>query len=332
MRERVEASSQTWEPFPPALSKSLTHLSSTFHLLTQPSNQPTSNSINLSQAIIISSSSQLRQWLVLAFTPAPAPAPPAVAVAVVTVTIVSGSPTTTSNSNNINSRTNHNNNQATAAAAASKADFLHRGRNKKQARMLPTSQQNASLLRRKPQLPQPFPPQHHPSSLLHSTAGTTTPPPLPDLVYTDTDIDTDDTLTMAGCDEPCDNCSTGSSGGCAAATSEKPGTNRLIDIEDYEAELTKLRARAKELEEAMAKARIDGATTNKATTSKPKLRSTDWFNRKTDLGMTALYIERYLNMGFTREELMSGKPIIGIAQSGSDIAPVSFFLTSKRRK
>lgn len=55
----------------------------------------------------------------------------------------------------------------------------------------------------------------------------------------------------------------------------------------------------------------------------PKLRSIDWFHRKSDLGMSALYIERYLNMGFTREELMSGKPIIGIAQSGSDIAPVS---------
>lgn len=189
---------------------------------------------------------------------------------------------------------------------------------------MPTSQ-NASL--RKPQLLHPSQPQHpqnHHS--LHPTAGTTTPPD-----YTDTDIDTDDTLTMAGCDEPCDNC--GSNGGCAAATKEKPG--RLIDIEDYEAELTKLRARAKELEEAMARARIDGSTTtspNKATTSKPKLRSTDWFNRKTDLGMTALYIERYLNMGFTREELMSGKPIIGIAQSGSDIAPVSFLSFPKKKK
>jgi dihydroxy-acid dehydratase len=37
--------------------------------------------------------------------------------------------------------------------------------------------------------------------------------------------------------------------------------------------------------------------------------------------MMALYIERYLNYGMTKEELMSGKPIIGIAQSGSDLAP-----------
>ena len=38
-------------------------------------------------------------------------------------------------------------------------------------------------------------------------------------------------------------------------------------------------------------------------------------------GMTALYLERYLNYGLTREELSSGKPIIGIAQTGSDLSP-----------
>ncbi len=37
--------------------------------------------------------------------------------------------------------------------------------------------------------------------------------------------------------------------------------------------------------------------------------------------MTALYLERYLNYGLTREELTSGKPIIGIAQTGSDLSP-----------
>jgi dihydroxy-acid dehydratase len=37
--------------------------------------------------------------------------------------------------------------------------------------------------------------------------------------------------------------------------------------------------------------------------------------------MTALYLERYLNFGLTREELQSGKPIIGIAQTGSDLSP-----------
>ena len=52
-----------------------------------------------------------------------------------------------------------------------------------------------------------------------------------------------------------------------------------------------------------------------------KLRSQRWFDDPEDPGMTALYAERYLNFGLTRGELQSGKPIIGIAQTGSDIAP-----------
>jgi dihydroxy-acid dehydratase len=52
-----------------------------------------------------------------------------------------------------------------------------------------------------------------------------------------------------------------------------------------------------------------------------KLRSRQWFNDTTNPAMTALYLERYLNYGFTREELQSDRPIIGIAQTGSDLAP-----------
>jgi dihydroxy-acid dehydratase len=52
-----------------------------------------------------------------------------------------------------------------------------------------------------------------------------------------------------------------------------------------------------------------------------QLRSRLWWDNPEDPGMTALYLERYLNYGLTREELQSGKPIIGIAQTGSDIAP-----------
>src|SRR5256885_15104833 len=52
-----------------------------------------------------------------------------------------------------------------------------------------------------------------------------------------------------------------------------------------------------------------------------KLRSSDWFNNPHNPGMTALYLERYLNFGLTRQELQSGRPIIGIAQSGSDLSP-----------
>ncbi|MDT7802174.1 MAG: xylonate dehydratase [Actinomycetota bacterium] len=51
------------------------------------------------------------------------------------------------------------------------------------------------------------------------------------------------------------------------------------------------------------------------------LRSEAWFNNPADPGMTALYLERYMNWGLTREELQSGKPIIGIAQTGSDLSP-----------
>ena len=51
------------------------------------------------------------------------------------------------------------------------------------------------------------------------------------------------------------------------------------------------------------------------------LRSQLWFDNPENPGMTALYLERYLNYGLTREELTSGKPIIGIAQTGSDLSP-----------
>src|SRR5262245_26808014 len=51
------------------------------------------------------------------------------------------------------------------------------------------------------------------------------------------------------------------------------------------------------------------------------LRSQFWFNNPGDPGMTALYFERYLNFGFTKAEITSGRPIIGIAQSGSDLSP-----------
>ncbi len=51
------------------------------------------------------------------------------------------------------------------------------------------------------------------------------------------------------------------------------------------------------------------------------LRSRLWFDNPDNPGMTALYLERYLNNGLTKEELTSGKPIIGIAQSGSDLVP-----------
>jgi dihydroxy-acid dehydratase len=53
----------------------------------------------------------------------------------------------------------------------------------------------------------------------------------------------------------------------------------------------------------------------------PKLRSRAWFDNPDNIDMTSLYLERYLNFGLSLEELRSGKPIIGIAQTGSDLTP-----------
>ena len=52
-----------------------------------------------------------------------------------------------------------------------------------------------------------------------------------------------------------------------------------------------------------------------------KLRSRAWFDNPDNPDMTALYLERYMNFGVSREELQSDKPIIGIAQTGSDLSP-----------
>jgi dihydroxy-acid dehydratase len=56
-------------------------------------------------------------------------------------------------------------------------------------------------------------------------------------------------------------------------------------------------------------------------TSDRKLRSRAWFDNPENTDMTALYLERYLNYGLTLDELQGGKPIIGIAQTGSDLSP-----------
>src|SRR5260370_7775850 len=51
------------------------------------------------------------------------------------------------------------------------------------------------------------------------------------------------------------------------------------------------------------------------------LRSRAWFDNPANVDMTALYLERTMNYGLTLDELQSGRPIIGIAQTGSDITP-----------
>jgi xylonate dehydratase len=65
----------------------------------------------------------------------------------------------------------------------------------------------------------------------------------------------------------------------------------------------------------------DQPGTDTSSHGRNRLRSRRWFDEPLDPALTALYIERYLNFGLTREELQGGKPIIGIAQTGSDISP-----------
>jgi dihydroxy-acid dehydratase len=57
------------------------------------------------------------------------------------------------------------------------------------------------------------------------------------------------------------------------------------------------------------------------TQPKRRFRSQDWFDAPHRVDMAALYLERFMNYGLTAEELRSGKPIIGIAQTGGDLTP-----------
>ena len=93
-------------------------------------------------------------------------------------------------------------------------------------------------------------------------------------------------------------------------------------------------AKAAPEKDVPAKAATKKAATKKAATKKaakgkapapvaaPRLRSRAWFDNPDNPGMTALYLERQMNFGLTLDELQkSGKPIIGIAQTGSDLSP-----------
>ncbi|KAI0403490.1 dihydroxy-acid dehydratase [Xylaria palmicola] len=118
-------------------------------------------------------------------------------------------------------------------------------------------------------------------------------------------------------------CSSGASD-CGSCTATCSTTKPLVDIEDYTAENQRLRDRIRELEERLSSTQTPESSSpasEDAATSKKPLRSAAWFDRPDDRTMQTLYIERYLNYGLTKEELLSGKPIIGIAQSGSDLAP-----------
>jgi len=63
------------------------------------------------------------------------------------------------------------------------------------------------------------------------------------------------------------------------------------------------------------------AQTMSDTRARKKYRSQEWFDNPNNPGMTALYLERYLNQEYTRDELQGNRPVIGIAQTGSDLTP-----------
>ncbi|KIW47310.1 dihydroxy-acid dehydratase [Exophiala oligosperma] len=114
-------------------------------------------------------------------------------------------------------------------------------------------------------------------------------------------------------------CQKDSSSACDTCPSDGHHNASVGDIEDYKVELDSLRKRTLELEQKLSEVGL--ADTTK--TSSTRFRSANWFNvdDAENPEMSALYADRYLNFGLTQEELMSGKPIIGIAQSGSDLAP-----------
>ena len=73
--------------------------------------------------------------------------------------------------------------------------------------------------------------------------------------------------------------------------------------------------------EVAAAATLPGRFSMSDASDKPRLRSRAWFDDLSDAGATALHVERYTNFGISAAELRSGKPIIGIAQTGSDLVP-----------
>ena len=121
---------------------------------------------------------------------------------------------------------------------------------------------------------------------------------------------------MPGCARSCADCSCKSSNG--------PTTHKTVDIEDYYSRFLEATDRIAQLEKTIHSlgGRVDAPKDAQTTSSSPKpLRSKSWFNDSRHAVQTAIYLERYQNYGLTPRELMSGKPIIGIAQTGSDLSP-----------
>ncbi|KAG9774856.1 putative dihydroxy-acid dehydratase, partial [Aureobasidium melanogenum] len=120
---------------------------------------------------------------------------------------------------------------------------------------------------------------------------------------------------------------------CPSDSQQNGGCTSVGDIEDYKSELETLRKRTRELEQKLSEVGFGNDSTRASGSgSGSRFRSARWFNDKSNPEMSALYADRYMNYGLTEEEMMSGKPIIGIAQSGSDLAPCNrYHLTLAKR-
>lgn len=136
---------------------------------------------------------------------------------------------------------------------------------------------------------------------------------------TETSANSPPTMTCAS-QESCQGCS------CSGDKQTQP-----VDIEDCISELNKLRKLNQDLE---AKLKLATEPPKPKVTRQPgrTLRSSAWFDFHDDPEVTCIYIERFLNYGMTREELMSGKPMIGIAQTGSDLAPCNRYHTELSKR
>ncbi|KAF2092667.1 dihydroxy-acid and 6-phosphogluconate dehydratase [Rhizodiscina lignyota] len=100
------------------------------------------------------------------------------------------------------------------------------------------------------------------------------------------------------------------------------GADAAPDIEDYKTKVKSLEEQNQTMKQLLKELGHDIQSEEAGKPLKRKFRSAQWFSRDTaESGLASLYADRYMNFGFTKEELTSGKPIIGIAQTGSDIAP-----------
>ncbi|KIY03206.1 uncharacterized protein Z520_01673 [Fonsecaea multimorphosa CBS 102226] len=122
---------------------------------------------------------------------------------------------------------------------------------------------------------------------------------------------------------------------CKGCTSPCDEADLPTDIEDLKCKVKELQEQNSNLKQKLSTLERPLERVQSTQHKKPehrKLRSEDWFSNDSNPELNVLYLDRYLNYGLTREEISSRKPIIGIAQSGSDLSPCNRYhqQTAKR--